>query len=221
MTQEAMIPKMKRLDKRQRKIKIPVINIALILFSILMLIASTFINISLRHYIIPTDLFTNKSLTGEDFVYCFNIIPQIPVLMFILSVLGKRMTVTSIILYILCGLTIAPIFALGGGIRYLAEFGLGYILGYIPAVVIAGNILKKSYSFPNMTKASVLGVLTIHMLGIIYMIFIALIKHAGVPFVTGWIGAQSGLKIIYDIVISFVLILIGKYIHEFIKFISD
>ena len=221
MTEEVMIPKMKRLDKRQRKIKIPLINIALILFSILLLIASTFININLKHYILPLDLFSKKSLTSEDFIYSFNIIPQIPVLMFICASLGKRMTITSVILYILCGLSIAPIFALGGGIRYLAEFGLGYIIAYIPAVVIAGNILKKNYSFPNMIKASILGVLTIHIIGIIYMIFIALIKHAGVPFVTGWIGAQSGVKIVYDIIISFVLILIGKYIHEFIKFISD
>ena len=57
------------------------------------------------------------------------------------------MAVTSVMLYILAGLFFVPIFALGGGVRYLAEFGFGYILGYIPAVIIAGNFLKTVIHF--------------------------------------------------------------------------
>lgn len=216
-----MIPKMKRLDKQHRKIKIPVMNIVMIFCSILLIITSTFADINLKHYIIPFDLFTNKALSAEDFIYSFHIIPQIPVIMFICSVLGKRMAVTSSLLYILAGLFFVPVFALGGGISYIVEFGFGYILAYIPAIVIAGNILNKEYSFVNMIKASVFGVLLIHLTGIVYMIILAGLKHAGWAFIGGWISAQSGLKIVYDIIISFILILIGKYLHEIVKFISD
>ncbi len=218
MTQEVLIPKMKKLSKQQRKIKIPVLECLLVLFSILLLIGATFVNINLKHYIIPSTLFSGH-LNTADFVYSFSIIPQIPALMFICSSLGKKMASVAVILYILCGLFIFPIFALGGGVQYLAEFSFGYILGYLPAVVVGGSFLHRKYSFLNMFLAALCAVLIIHFLGIIYMIFIALIKHENGTFISGWIHSQSGLKMIYDIVISFVLILMGKYINYFLKFV--
>lgn len=221
MTEEVLIPKMKRLEKKQRKIKIPLLNIILILFCILLIIGSTFININLKHYILSPEIFTGKPLIIEDFIYSFSIIPQIPVILFICSSLGKKMANTSIILYILAGLCSIPVFALGGGIRYITEFSFGYILSYIPAVIIAGNILNKKYSFKNMFLAALCGVLTIHTGGILYMIIIALLKHEGAHFIFSWIDAQSGLKIIYDIILSFILVLIGKYIHSVLKFILE
>ncbi|MBD5403224.1 biotin transporter BioY [bacterium] len=221
MKQEVLIPKMKRLDKKQRKIRIPLVNFVLILFCSLLLVGATFVNLSFRHYIIPLDVFTNKSLTTEDFIFGFSIIPQIPIVMFVSSVLGKRMALTSVLLYIIAGLFIIPVFALGGGIHYLAEPGLGYILAYVPATIVVGNLLRKKYSFLNMIFAAILGVLVIHFCGIVYMTFIALVKQLGGTFILGWIQAQSGLKVVYDIIISFVLMLIGKYIYAVVKFISE
>lgn len=221
MTQEVLIPKMKRIDKQQKRIRIPLVNFAVIIFCVLLIISSTFLNIDLKHYILPTDFFSNKDLTANDFIYSFFIIPQIPIIMFICSLVGKRMAITSVILYILTGLFFAPIFALDGGIRYIGEFGFGYILGYIPAVIITGNFLKNNYSFSNLIKSSILGVLSIHIIGIIYMIIIAIFKHQDWNFISGWIQYQSGLKIIYDIVISFVLMLFGKYLHSALKFILN
>lgn len=220
MTEEVLIPKMKRLEKRQRKIRIPLLNIVLILFCTLLIIGSTFININLKHYILPVELFSGKTLFIEDFIYSFSIIPQIPIIMLICSSIGKRMTTTSVILYILFGLCTIPVFALGGGIRYVTEFSFGYILSYIPAVILAGNILKK-YTFKNMLLAAICGVITIHLGGILYMILIALLKHEGAHFITGWVGAQSGLKILYDLIISFIFVLIGKYVHSGLKFILE
>lgn len=219
MSEEVIIPKMKRLEPEDREIKIPWLNLALIIFCTLLIIASTFINVNLKHYIIPAELFSGKNLTSDDFIYSFYFIPQIPSIMFICSFLGKRMSLTSIVFYILLGLFFTPIFALGGGIKYIFEYGFGYILAYIPAVIIAGNILENKYTYINMIKAAIFGVLTIHIIGIAYMIFIALIKGGGAEFISGWIAAQSGLKIIYDLIASFVLILIGKYLNAGLKFI--
>lgn len=212
MSEDVLIPKMKRIDKKQRKIKIPILNFVLILFCTLMLVASTFVNIELRHYVIPRD---------NNYIFTFNIIPQIPILMFVCAILGKKQAITSVFLYIILGLTLFPVFALGGGLHYVTEYSFGYILAYIPAVLISGQFLKLKYSWLNMFLASLFGVLIIHFCGIIYMIIIALIKHDGGTFIKGWIYAQSGLKIAYDIILSFVLILIGKYIHAFFKFIKD
>ena len=53
------------------------------------------------------------------------------------------------------------------------------------------------------------------------MMLLALLKHDGGTFISGWIAAQSGLKIVYDLVISFVFVLIGKYVNIFIRFVLD
>lgn len=39
--------------------------------------------------------------------------------MFVCSVLGRKLSLTSIMLYIIIGLFLAPVFGLGGGIKYL------------------------------------------------------------------------------------------------------
>lgn len=220
MTQEVLIPKMKRLDKKHRRVKVPLLNFVLIIFCTMLLIGATFLNISFQHYIIPTGIFSDKSLTPEDYIRQFSIIPQIPTVMLVCSILGKKMSATSVVLYLLAGLFIIPVFALGGGVGYITEYSFGYILAYFPAVILAGNLLKK-YTFFDLIKATLCGVLIIHFCGIIYMSIIALLKHNGTDFISSWISAQSGLKIVYDLIISFIFMLIGKYIHEFLKMIQD
>jgi biotin transporter BioY len=220
MNEEVLIPKMNRKSNIKRKIKIPTLNFVLILFCILLIIGASFINLNIKHYILPLDIFTNKNLTTNDFIFSFYFIPQIPIVMFVNAFLGRRMALTTIILYIIIGLFFVPVFGLGGGIKYLFEYGFGYILAYIPAVALSGRILNK-YSFLDMAKATITGVFTIHIIGILYMIFVALFKHAGGNFISSWIVAQSGLKIFYDLVGSFILILIGKYLNAFLKFIND
>ena len=146
---EAMIPRIKRVKKEKKKIKIPVLNILLVLFCTFLLIVATFVQLDITHFIIPHDLFSNKSLTKEDFLYTFSIIPQIPAVIFIVGLLGKRLGITSIVIYILLGLCSIPIFALGGGIDYLTEYGFGYIMAYIVAACFVGSILEKEFSFKN------------------------------------------------------------------------
>ena len=217
---DIMIPKMRRLDKKQRKIKIPLLNTLLVLMAILLIIGSTFVNLHIRHYFIPGDAFSGGGFETNNFIYNFYIIPQIPVLMFICAILGRKMASSAVILYILLGIIYAPIFALGGGIEYIKEYSFGYILAYVPAVTVVGHLLKNKYSFKNMILASILGVLIIHLSGIIYMTLVALIKNDGLNFIKGWIYAQSGLKVLYDLIISFLAILVGKYIRPLIVFIT-
>lgn len=218
MSEEVLVPKMTRINKnKKRKISIPLINFVVIIFCTLLIVASTFINLNIKHYIIPMlDLFSKKDLVPDSFIYSFLIIPQVPVVMFICALLGKKLAATSVVLYILIGLFLFPVFALGGGITYLGEYGFGYILAFVPAVIIAGKLLD-DYSIFNITKATLAGVITIHIIGILYMSLLALIRQAGFTFMSGWLASQSGLKIIYDLVASFVLMLIGKYLHIGLK----
>lgn len=146
----------------------------------------------------------------HHFIKHYRYIPQIPVIMFIAALLGRRFGLTAIIIYILIGLFLAPVFALGGGLEYVFEYGFGYILAYIPAVFFAGSILKSGLSYRNMAQATLVGVLTIHIIGILYMLFLAAILRANPALILGWITAQSGAKIIYDLIISFLAMVLAK-----------
>ena len=216
---EQMIPKIKRVSKEKKKIHIPVLNILLVLFCSFLLMVATFVQLNLTHFIIPHDLFSNHALKKEDFLYTYSIIPQIPAVLFIVGLLGRRLGITSVLIYIIVGLCSVPIFALGGGLHYLSEAGFGYILAYIPAVFFAGSILKDGFSFKNILKAALVGVLTIHILGIFYMLVVAIVKHEGWAFIKGWIVTQSMLKVAYDYVLSVIALFVAKYANKYVRFL--
>lgn len=187
-------------------------SILLILFCTFLIILATFLQLKITHFIIPEGLFSGeKTFVFKDFLYTYSLIPQIPVIMFVGAFLGRKYGIMSILLYILLGLFAIPVFALGGGPKYIFEYGFGYILAYIPAVFFAGSILKSGFTMRNMIHAAVVGVLTIHIIGILYMLFIAGLKHEGMAFISGWIASQSGIKIIYDMIFSFAAMFIAKY----------
>ena len=212
MAEEILIPKMKRLSSRQKKVKIPINNFVLIILCVLLIIGATFVNITIKHFGIPAGFSFGKHFDYEDYVYTFSIIPQIPVLMFVCSGLGKKLATTCTFLYIVLGLAGLPVFALGGGLGYIGEYSFGYILAYIPAAFLLGTILKnKGYTYKNTAKATILGVLLIHLIGLSYMMCIAALKHTGWDFVGNWFLSQSGLKILYDFIFSYIAILVAKY----------
>jgi biotin transporter BioY len=103
-----------------------------------------------------------------------------------------------------------PIFALGGGISYLFEYGFGYILAYLPAVFFAGTLLKEKTDYIRIPVISLFGVTTIHVLGILYLLFVSTLRHAPIELITSWITSQSGIQILYDIFFTIIGIILGK-----------
>ncbi len=187
-------------------------SVMLMVFCAFLLTLATFIKFNLTHYIIPLDIFDESVIHNPvDFLKTVTIIPQIPVVMFIGALLGRKYGITSILMYIIAGLFIIPVFALGGGPGYIFEYGFGYIIGYVPGVFLAGTILKNGFTYKNILKAMLIGVLTIHLAGAFYMLFLAGLKHEGIDFIKGYIMAQSGLKIVYDFILSFLMVLVAKY----------
>jgi len=162
-------------------------TLILILCCIFLIILSTFIQFDITHFIIPKSLFVKE--LDNSYLYTYKLIPQIPVILFVGAFLGRKYGIISILLYILLGLFIIPVFALGGGPSYVLEYGFGYILAYIPAVFFSGSILKSGFTNRNIIHAVIVGVLTIHVIGILYMLFIAGLKHEGWAFMQGWIYA--------------------------------
>ncbi len=182
---------------------------------VLLIIIATFTQITLKHPYFPLNTFTFLAGNVTDteilhhFIKSYKYIPQIPVVFFIVALLGRKFGILSILIYIILGLFF-PIFALGGGISYLFEYGFGYILAFIPAIFFAGTLLKGKTDLLRIFLISLIGVLTIHILGILYMFFIATLRHAPMDLVTGWIISQSGVQIIYDIFFAMIAIFLGR-----------
>ena len=208
---KAAVPRIKVIKKQIEGIRLTFGSMLLILCCTFLLILATFVQLDVTHFTIPKAAFSGADLQLNDFIHTYKLIPQIPVVMFVGAFLGRKYGIMSILIYILLGLFVIPVFALGGGPKYILEYGFGYILAYIPAVFFAGSILKSGFTNRNMLHAVLVGVLTVHLIGILYMLFIAGLKHDGVSFMWGWFCAQSGVKIIYDFIFSFAAVFAAKY----------
>lgn len=182
-----------------------------------LIVMATFTQFDFNHFVLPLDAF---SYIGEDFknpaimahfIKHYRYIPQIPAIMFIVALLGRRYGIAAVSIYIIIGLFVAPIFALGGGLDYVFQYGFGYILAYIPAVFFAGSILRSGLTYRNMAQATLVGVFTIHLVGVLYMLFMATLQKENLSLILGWISAQSGTKIFYDLFFGFIAMVIAKF----------
>ncbi len=188
---------------------------------VLLIIISTFTQFSFTHPIIPADIFTHWSKYFTDngtnwhgFLKHYRYIPQIPVIFFILSLLDRKYAMLTIMAYIVLGLVGYPIFALGGGWKYIFQYGFYYILGYIPALFFAGSIVKGNYSFVNILKSVFVGVIVIHLIGSLGMIFIATLKHESSTSIFGWVLTMSGMKMFYDMFFAVIAMYVGQFVKR-------
>ena len=200
-------------------IKITIGTLLLTAFCILLLIIATFTQITFSHFHIPIDAVPFLSQEPSDyeimthFTKTYRYIPQIPTVFFIIALLGRKFGILTICGYIILGMFF-PIFALGGGVTYLFEYGFGYILAFIPAIFFSGTLLKIKTDFLRIVLLATLGVLAIHVLGILYMLFVATLRHASMDLVSSWIVSQSGVQILYDMLFSIVAIYLGRFCRK-------
>lgn len=197
-------------------IRVTLGTLALICLCIILLIVATFTQVTLNHPFLPGDALSFMNQNPQDsqivshFTKTYRYIPQIPMVFFIVALLGRKFGILAILCYIMLGMFF-PIFALGGGVTYMFEYGFGYILAFIPAIFFTGTLLKIKTDFLRIVLMAALGVLAIHVLGVLYMLFIATLRHASADLVLGWIAAQSGIQIFYDIFFTVLGIYLGRW----------
>lgn len=186
---------------------------------VLLIIVATFTQLTLKHPYIPFDSLSFLAMEADEhailhhFIKSYKYIPQIPVVFFIVALMGRKFGILAILMYIFLGL-IFPIFALGGGVSYFFEYGFGYILAFLPAIFFAGTLLKGKTDILRVFLISLIGVLIIHVLGILYMFFIATLRHAPMDLVTSWIMSQSGVQVFYDIFFAMIAIFAGRQMRK-------
>lgn len=188
-------------------------------FCVLLIIIATFTQVTLKHPYFPVDSFAFLAQDVSDyeilqhFITSYKYIPQIPVIFFIVALIGRKFGILAILGYIILGLFF-PVFALGGGVSYLFEYGFGYILAFIPAIFFVGTLLKDKVNFLRVLLISIIGVVIIHILGVLYMLFIATLRHAPMDLVMSWISSQSGVQIFYDTFFAVLAIYLGKQMRK-------
>ena len=193
----------KKFRSENKRIRFCLGTLALVSICVVFLIIATFTQIKIS-FNIPAEVGLGNYLK-------FEYIPQIPVVIFIAALLGECWGLLTVLIYIILGLTPwCPVFALGGGLPYIFQYAFGYIFAYIFAVLLTAKELKKEHTIWTMLVAVLLGVLSIHVIGSIYMAIIALIRHDSFEFIANWIYYQSLSKILYDIVFGILALLIAK-----------
>ena len=192
----------KKIHKPTQRIRFCLGTLVLVAFCVLLLIIGTFTQIKINF---------NLPDSGLSSYLKFEYIPQIPIVIFIAALLDEFWGLVAILIYIIMGLTPwYPVFALGGGMSYMFQYNFGYIFAFIFAVLLTTKQLKHGEGILNMIFAVLYGVCIIHIIGIVYMCIIALLRHDSFAFISNVIYYQSFAKILYDIVFSFLAILIAR-----------
>lgn len=204
MLNKRLKEELRNIKNKDTRIKFCLGTLSLMAMCIALLIISTFTQIK----------FSGVD-TGINTYLKFEYIPQIPIVLFIAALLGESFGLLTILIYIILGLTPNyPIFGMGGGLSYIFQYNFGYIFAYIFAVLLAAKELRKSSSILATIKATLIGVLVIHVIGIFYMTINALIRHDSFAFIGNWIYYQSLSKILFDIVFGIIAIFIAKGIKK-------
>lgn len=198
--------------------------ISLIIFCTILIIVGTFTRLKVINCLHCIEVMMHPALFAEGEMFALKAYfyaPQIPAILFAVSLLGAACSVTSVLLYIALGLTFMPVFALGGGLNYIFEPTFGYILACLPAVIVAGWLIDKEHSIKSLLKAAFFGVLTIHVLGFMYMLLVALIRHENLTYILDWLLFESLIKSIYDFLFGFILMLVAKFLRKFIWILTS
>lgn len=104
---------------------------------------------------------------------------------------GKNAAAYAQIAYVILGLFKLPVFYQGGSFDYLQYPSFGYILGFIPAAWLCGYlVLPGKRRLELFAISSFLGLLVIHLCGIIYLI--------GYSFITPLFGNELASNYLFE-----------------------
>lgn len=138
---------------------------------------------------------------------------QLPVALFIATLLGPFMGPAVIMLFLATGLMFFPVFANGGGLQYLLQPGFGYLIG----VLLMGYPLSKRFhkAFQKQDNASrslkILGqalaaVMMVHLVGIMYLIGLTIAHQIPFNELGGWILRLTIETAPYDFISTAILL---------------
>jgi len=176
----------------------------------LLLICATFTQITF-----PYPFLEQNPTGGIHFVFK-NIVynPQIPIMLFIIYLLGKKYSCLLFFTYLIVGFFVWPIFVFGKGFEIFQSYLFGYFLGFGVAAFIAGAIFGLNHLLKTRIIAAIVTILSIHIIGMFYCFILAVFKVIDFSLLFPIITAVSGSKIVNDVLFALIITLIAPYVKN-------
>jgi len=183
-------------------------TLVVVIFCVFLLILATFSEFNLVRF---RPLFEDSfKILMVNFPY----VAQIPTTILISAILGIRFSLLTLILYILLGLFLVPVFGYGGGIQYAKLYVFGYILGFIPATFAVNYFLKKYTGFLSILYAGLAGIFSVYLTGILYALILLLFRQINFQFFVDAVLYICFTRTFYDFLLSVFAILISCPIKQ-------
>ncbi len=195
-------------------------TISVICLCILLLIIATFtkINLFVLNLFSPYDTYMGESSTLFSY---FSYIPQVPAVFFIAALLGPISGMIAVFLYIAAGLAGLPVFSSGGGLSYFLKPGMGYILGFFPAIFFVSNIIKRKNMKFKVLKATIAGIVCVHVIGVVYLTILMFFQGEQLFLILSWFWLLTGMQLLYDFIFGMLAILLGRFARQALSIITD
>ena len=221
------LQKEKELFKAGDRVKLTFGVLVCTILASFMLVVAAFTVIPITHYYLPSTAFFHPfkfwsaAHSANDFITHIDYLPQVPAIACMTVILGRRYSLVAIILYMIVGLFFLPVFSLGGGIRYIFQYGFGYILGFIPMVLILAYMLKRDYKPKRVFFASLYSVLALHIVGIVYLVLLCAIKQEQFSYVQDLIYMMTYVKFLYDFVFTIICVYLSNAVRKILWLSMD
>lgn len=191
------------------------------------LVVAAFTTIPITHYYLPFSAifhpirFWGVQHSLSDFITRIEYVPQIPAIACMTIILGKRFSCVAIALYLIAGLFFVPVFSLGGGLKYIFQYGFGYILGFFPMVIILSNYIQRDYRPGKVFMGALYSVAALHLIGMFYLVLLCAIRHEPFSYVQDLLNMLTVVKFGYDLFFTFISVYIANVIRKFLWLSMD
>ncbi len=139
---------------------------------------------------------------------------QVPTIIFLTLIFSGELLRKVYTIYIFIGLFVMPVFFDGGSLGYLITPNFGYLIGIYPLINIINTFNKKyNLSFTKYIKYLIVGLIFMHLTGILYLTFQLLIFNKS-NLILYNIGLYTLNKLPFQIISLLPIYYIIKMIHK-------
>ena len=195
-------------------------TVSVICICIILMIIATFTKIDLFviNLFSPYDAYRGENST---FFSYFSYIPQVPTVFFIAALLGPVGGMIAIFIYIVAGLIGVPVFSSGGGLSYFLKPGIGYFLGFFPAIFFVSNIMRKKEMKYKVLKAALAGIICVHVIGTIYLTILMFFQGEQLFLILSWFWLLTGMQLLYDLIFGMAAICFARFMRRMLAIVTD
>lgn len=195
-------------------------TISIICLCIILLIIATFTKWDLFVFNLFSPYDTYRGENSSFFSY-FSYIPQVPAVFFIAALLGPIGGMLAVFLYIVAGLVGIPVFSSGGGLSYFLKPGIGYLLGFFPAIFFICNIIKNKQNKYRIVQAALAGIICVHLVGIVYMTILMFFQGEQLFLILSWFWLFTGMQFLYDFIFGITAIILARITRRLLAIVTD